>query len=142
MIVRGDATRMIALELVGHALVNALARSWEGVSYGEPSRNPARTEPRPPGIVTFLRLFPPGSVRPQSGGGGRGGRGTRSGMFAVGRDDCGSTSLGARASGRMRDGNGGGTLIVAVDAWFTPGSIGWAVERTLWAGEVGCTSGD
>ena len=31
--------------------VNSLARSWEGEPPGEPRRNPARTEPRPPGIT-------------------------------------------------------------------------------------------
>ena len=31
--------------------LNALARSWEGEPRGEPWRNPARTEPRPPGIT-------------------------------------------------------------------------------------------
>jgi hypothetical protein len=31
--------------------LNALARSWEGEPHGEPWRNPARTEPRPPGIT-------------------------------------------------------------------------------------------
>ena len=35
--------------------LNALARSWEGEPPGEPRRNPARTEPRPPGI-TQVRL--------------------------------------------------------------------------------------
>jgi hypothetical protein len=31
--------------------LNALARSWEGEPHGEPWPNPARTEPRPPGIT-------------------------------------------------------------------------------------------
>jgi sialidase-1 len=31
--------------------LNALARSWVGEPTGEPRRNPARTEPRPPGIA-------------------------------------------------------------------------------------------
>ena len=31
--------------------LNHLARSWEGEPPGEPRRNPARTEPRPPGIT-------------------------------------------------------------------------------------------
>jgi small conductance mechanosensitive channel len=32
-------------------ILNALARSWVGEPHGEPWRNPARTEPRPPGIT-------------------------------------------------------------------------------------------
>jgi hypothetical protein len=31
--------------------LKALARFWEGEPPGEPRRNPARTEPRPPGIT-------------------------------------------------------------------------------------------
>jgi hypothetical protein len=31
--------------------LNALARSWEREPHGKPWRNPARTEPRPPGIT-------------------------------------------------------------------------------------------
>jgi hypothetical protein len=31
--------------------LNAIARSWEGEPPGEPRRNPARAEPRPPGIT-------------------------------------------------------------------------------------------
>jgi hypothetical protein len=31
--------------------LNALARSWDGERHGDPWRNPARTEPRPPGIM-------------------------------------------------------------------------------------------
>jgi hypothetical protein len=42
----------------GRAHLIALARTWEGEPHGEPWRNPARTEPRPPGI-TQSRLAVP-----------------------------------------------------------------------------------
>jgi hypothetical protein len=41
---------MVPAVWLGRTL-NALARSWEGEPHGEPWRNPARTEPRPPGIT-------------------------------------------------------------------------------------------
>ena len=37
--------------------LNALARSWEAEPPGEPRRNPARTEPRPPGITQGRLVF-------------------------------------------------------------------------------------
>jgi RNA polymerase primary sigma factor len=46
-----------------HGAVNSLARSWEGEPAGEPRRNPARTEPRPPGFTQG------GLARPKIAGG-------------------------------------------------------------------------
>jgi hypothetical protein len=43
--------RVAPIPSVDTFVLNALARSWEGEPPGEPQRNPARTEPRPPGIM-------------------------------------------------------------------------------------------
>jgi hypothetical protein len=53
-IVRDGSSSAIILMVPAVGLgrtLNALARSWEGEPHGEPWRNPARTEPRPPGIT-------------------------------------------------------------------------------------------
>jgi hypothetical protein len=43
---------LIPFKVISEAKVlNAVARSWEGEPHAEPWRNPARTEPRPPGIM-------------------------------------------------------------------------------------------
>ena len=39
------------LRIARSGALNALARSWEREPHGEPWRNPARTEPRPPEIT-------------------------------------------------------------------------------------------
>ena len=54
-------------------------------------------------------------------------------MVEGGRCVSRSSRAGALASGTMRAGSGGVTVMLAVDAWLTLGSMGWAVERTPWA---------
>jgi hypothetical protein len=48
---RGPNASLMAVYAMAHRQLNALERSREGAPPGEPRRNPARTEPRPPGIT-------------------------------------------------------------------------------------------
>ena len=74
----------------------------------------------------------------QSDGGGK--NGTGSGMLDGAIAAPRSTPMDARASGSIRDGNGGALVALVVATWLTPGSIGWAVERMRWA--VAFVAGD